>query len=253
MNNMTKIQRISHIIKELEDNGSVSVSALVRKLHVTKMTINRDLNELADKNIVTRVHGGAVLPGNSTLQELTRREKMSVLIDAKKQVGSKAASLVENGDIIFVGASTTNEFLIENIKDKHVRIITNSFYIFDTFRQNEEFEMVLLGGTLRDKSAAFIGEYANMIASHLEIDKCFIGANGIRDGQITNSNNDEASLQRIILERAKQKYILIDSSKFDIKDLYVFGETDQLNGIITDQFITPELLKKYSAYTNIIK
>ena len=210
-----KEQRIDLIMKEVEKHGIVSVSDLMKKLGVTRMTIGRDLKLLEDSGMLKRTHGGAVKNDDLNLVELTHLQK-------------------------------------KNIKNKRIRIITNSFYIFEQYKGNKNFELILTGGAWREKSGAFIGEITDRILSEIKVDKSFIGANGIKDNNVTNSNKEEASLQEIIMKNSQKNYVLIDSNKFDLKDLYTFYPTDKIDGIITDSRLNPNIKKKYEKYTKVI-
>ena len=247
-----KEQRIDMIMKELEKYGIVSVSDLMKKLGVTRMTIGRDLKLLEDSGMLKRTHGGAVRNNDLNLVELTHLQKKNINISKKEEIGKLAGNYIENGDIIFIGASTTNECLLKYIKNKRIRIITNSFYIFEQYKGNEDFELILTGGIWREKSGAFIGEITDRVLSEIKVDKSFIGANGIKDNNVTNSNKEEASLQKVIMSNSQKNYVLIDSNKFDLKDLYTFYQTDKIDGIITDSGLTAALKKKYEKYTKII-
>ena len=113
-----KEQRIDLIMKEVEKHGIVSVSDLMKKLGVTRMTIGRDLKLLEDSGMLKRTHGGAVKNDDLNLVELTHLQKKNINISKKEEIGKLATDYIENGDIIFIGASTTNECLLKNIKNK---------------------------------------------------------------------------------------------------------------------------------------
>ena len=247
-----KEKRIDLIMKEVEKHGIVSVSDLMKKLGVTRMTIGRDLKLLEASDMLKRIHGGAVRNDDLKLVEMTHLQKKNINISKKEEIGKLAADYIENGDTIFIAASTTNECLLKHIKNKRIRIITNSFYIFEQYKGNKDFELVLTGGEWRERSGAFIGEITDRILAEIKVDKSFIGANGIKDNNVTNSNKEEASLQKIIMGNSQKNYVLIDSNKFDLKDLYTFYQTDKIDGIITDSGLSGEIKKKYEKYTKII-
>jgi DNA-binding LacI/PurR family transcriptional regulator len=54
--------RREHIMREVRTHGTVAVGALADQLGVSAMTIRRDVNALAAKGLLVRVHGGAALP-----------------------------------------------------------------------------------------------------------------------------------------------------------------------------------------------
>jgi DNA-binding LacI/PurR family transcriptional regulator len=59
------VQRHERLLSELRRHGAVRVRDLARELGVSDLTIRRDIAALAARNLVTRVHGGATLPGQA--------------------------------------------------------------------------------------------------------------------------------------------------------------------------------------------
>lgn len=55
------IARRERIMDELRQSGAVRVADLAREFEVSELTIRRDIGELAERGLVTRVHGGATL------------------------------------------------------------------------------------------------------------------------------------------------------------------------------------------------
>lgn len=53
-------ERRSALLAALKEKKKVTVAELASAFDVTTMTIRRDLKRLADENIVTLVHGGAI-------------------------------------------------------------------------------------------------------------------------------------------------------------------------------------------------
>ncbi len=56
------LQRRERVIEELRRRGAVRVRDLARTLEVSELTIRRDIAALAERGLVTKVHGGATLP-----------------------------------------------------------------------------------------------------------------------------------------------------------------------------------------------
>lgn len=61
------VQRQEHLLGELRRYGSVRVRELARDLGVSELTIRRDITALAERNLLTKVHGGATLPAPVTM------------------------------------------------------------------------------------------------------------------------------------------------------------------------------------------
>lgn len=62
---MKQTQRHNGIIELVKQQGYVSTEELVEHFSVSPQTIRRDLNELAEQNLILRHHGGAALPSSS--------------------------------------------------------------------------------------------------------------------------------------------------------------------------------------------
>ncbi|MGV3130097.1 DeoR/GlpR family DNA-binding transcription regulator [Staphylococcus sp. IVB6181] len=246
-----KEARHQKILKSLKENGSVSVSELSDAMNVAPMTIRRDLKELENKALLVRVHGGAVLM-HTFYNELANDEKKALHSDKKRIIAEKASRLIQNEDTIFIGSGTTNEAIFPFIKHMHLRIITNSLYIFEQYEALEHMDIVLIGGRYRKKTGSFIGQLANTMLEQLHIDKAFIGVNGISDNDATTANEEEGKANEIVLNRSTKKYLVSDSSKFNTRAFSVFYKLDAIDAIITDDAMTQPLTQKYSTITEIL-
>ncbi|WP_114603670.1 DeoR/GlpR family DNA-binding transcription regulator [Staphylococcus sp. EZ-P03] len=246
-----KEARHQKILKSLKENGSVSVSELSDAMNVAPMTIRRDLKELENKALLVRVHGGAVLM-HTFYNELANDEKKALHSDKKRMIAEKASRLIQNEDTIFIGSGTTNEAIFPFIKHMHLRIITNSLYIFEQYEALEHMDIVLIGGRYRKKTGSFIGQLANTMLEQLHIDKAFIGVNGISDNDATTANEEEGKANEIVLNRSTKKYLVSDSSKFNTRAFSVFYKLDAIDAIITDDAMTQPLTQKYSTITEIL-
>lgn len=252
---MLKRQRLLTIRNLVDRKGIVTVNEIGQTLHVSTMTVRRDLAELAENNAVIRVHGGAQSPrlAQEQSQELTRLEKRELHVDEKRQIAATAASLIEPGDTVFIGPGTTNEFIADYLSISDVRIVTNSLPVFETWKgYADRYELCLVGGTYRDHSGAFIGNLAVEMLQNLRSNKAFVSANGVCDGVISNANADEGQVQRLALANAGKRYILADHSKLDTEDFYAFYSLDDVTAMITDDGIDADQRADYGRHTQVL-
>ena len=99
-------ERIAAIIQTLQVQNAATIQELAGQLGVSDMTIRRDLNLLAQDNIIRLVHSGAILnPGSlgSYQPRYSLAEAGTLRVEAKMAIGRKAASLIEDGDIVVIG------------------------------------------------------------------------------------------------------------------------------------------------------
>ncbi|WP_018658917.1 DeoR/GlpR family DNA-binding transcription regulator [Allofustis seminis] len=242
------------ILETLDKKNSVKVSELVDELEVTDMTIRRDLQELEDENLLIRVHGGArkVSNGNQGFLELSHNTKRDINPKEKKEIAKLIAENIKDHDIVYLGSDTTIELVYDYLDINHAKIITNSIYVFNKFKDDERFDLILIGGSFRTKTGSFAGSITNDILSSMHVEKAFIGVNAINENNIFNANEDEGVVQRTAFENAKIRYIIADTSKFNKLDFYQFYTLDKIDYLVTNKDISPSLLKQYEPYVKII-
>lgn len=258
---MLKEERYSIILDLLNKKGIIKVSDLTEAINVTEVTVRRDLQELDKKGLLKRVRGGAKLNTNINIEEesnnnqrhkeLSHNEKQNINIESKRYIAKKIAEHINDGDSIFLGCGTTIELVYDYITSNHLKIVTNSIHIFNKFNENPHYELILVGGSYRSRTGAFVGSIANDTINKMNIQKSFIGVNGIYDNFIYNCNEDEGMIQSALLNHSSEKYIVADSSKLNKRDFYQFYKLENITAIITDNNISKENINKYSKYTNI--
>lgn len=243
-------QRI--ILQELDQSGIVSVKNLKELLHVTDMTIRRDLIDLEKQGLLTRVHGGAHKKVRDGLNEVSHSEKTMLNIEEKKTIAQKCAGLIVNGDTVFIGSGTTTDFIGDYLDGKDISIVTNSLPIFEKLKDNPNFDLILIGGRYRVKTQTFVGQFANNLLREIKVSKAFIGVNGIDGYNVTTANEEEGNGNAIILNNAIEKYIVADNSKFDSYSFYTFYRLDNIDAVITDENLSPKVREKYNSYTSLL-
>jgi len=232
---MAIAQRHDQILAELNTHNRVSVVALSRLLHVTAVTIRKDLEQLQDQGLVTRIHGGAALSGRGRLErQLTARENEHK--EEKQRIARAAADLIQSGQRIFLDASTTALFVARLIKDRRdLIVITNGLYTAVELSYCDGISTIVLGGTVRHRSSSLVGNLADAVTQRLRVDLGFFGARGLtpRDG-LMEADLDEAQLKQGLVAAATTVIGIADSSKFGKRYLSAFALPEEVDRIITD-------------------
>ena len=208
---MLKSERKQVILEELKQHKIVSLEKLVGLLDTSESTVRRDLDELESENKLRRVHGGAELP-HSLQEEETIQEKSVKNLQEKKLIAQKASSLIKEKDVIFVDAGSTTAFLIKELEQKDITVVTNSIH-HAVQLVDKQIPTVIIGGGVKMTTDASIGGVALNQINQLHFDRAFIGMNGVDEGYFTTPDMEEGAVKRAILENAKQTYVLADSSK----------------------------------------
>lgn len=251
---MIKEERQKALLALLDKQEFVKVTDITDKINVTEMTVRRDLKELEEQGKLIRVHGGAKASGKKDLShfELSHIEKKNIHLTEKEAVAKNIAKQINTGDTVFLGPGTTIELVYDYLTCDFAKIVTNSIHVFDKFKNDSRFELVLIGGSYRSKTGAFVGTIANDTVTNIQVYKAFIGVNGILDDFVTNSNEDEGVTQRIILQSAHIKYIIADHFKLDKQDFYKFYSLSEADYLITDHTIPTDVLARYEKIIDII-
>ena len=185
-------------------------------------------------------------------EELSPNEKRSINTQHKIEVAKIAASLISDNDNIYIGPGTTTEYMYDYIEARNVKIITNCLNIFEKFKDDDKFDVILVGGRLRKKTSTFVGAFANETLSKIRVKMAFIGANGISDNNIMTSNEEEGESQRIIINNSMERYLMCDCSKIEKEDFYTLYKLEDITALVTNECLDKELKDKYSNYCKII-
>ena len=70
--------RQQQILDIARQNGRVIVDELAARFDVTPQTIRKDLNDLCDQRLLSRIHGGALFPSGIENMEYEARRKIAL-------------------------------------------------------------------------------------------------------------------------------------------------------------------------------
>ena len=227
-------RRREAIMRLLEGRESAGVGELAERFDVSPLTIRRDLDYLEGRGMVTRQYGRV------TIADALGRPSGSRRVLAKKAVAAEAARHVEDGDAIFVNASSTALEMIELIEADDVSVITNNSKVMllkGPLRQT----ILLTGGTAVPPRASLTGELAMDVIRRYQAAKCFIGCSGISaEHGLTSNTVPETAVDSLMLEQSREHYLLLDSFKIGKSYTYPIAPAHMADTVITDDGATDE-------------
>lgn len=236
---MLKVNRHDTIMRLLSENGSLLVSDACEILGCSDQTIRRDFQELEEQGRLKRIHGGAFIP-TAEDRGVPVDLRAKLIVREKLQMAQVTASAyIKNNDVIMLDSSTTCNTLARHLMDSqiHVNIITNSIATVSAFSSGSpSAHLICTGGRYKERLGAFIGTDAvESISAHVA-DKAFISCNAIsmEHGMLDNYES-QMDVRRAMLAHAREKYLLVDHTKFDDQANFIIGDFSSINGIITDQ------------------
>lgn len=243
-------QRHERIQEYLTLHKIAPSSDLSELLGVSEATVRRDLEKLENEGILCRTHGGAILTQHLQQEtEYTQRAKHKVR--EKRAIGRMAASLIEDGDTVFINSGTTTTQLIRQIRsDLDITVITNNL-IAALEVGGTGYDLILIGGEFQPKSNSVAGRFAIENLSQIYADQAFIGIDGIslKHG-CTVPSNSEAEVIKLMLERTNgMASIVTDHSKWGLVSNFEVAQLNQIQRLITDRGLTKEMRSSLTAYS----
>ncbi len=230
-------ERYSIILDTVNRKHSVRLGDLCVLLNTSESTVRRDLAVLAEKGLLTKVHGGAIAIGETFSPVEYNMEEKSVLnTEEKAAIAKYAASLLEDGDFVFVDAGTTTEKIIDFLPEKKATFVTNGLFHAKKLAQRG-FKVFVPSGELKLSTEAVIGTECVMTLKKYNFTKSFIGTNGISVTRgLSTPDPDEASIKSAVISSSKTTYVPADHFKFDKIASVTFSPLDRVT-IITDKVI----------------
>ena len=228
----------------LNQKSELSVKEIAEMLHVSDMTVRRDLNELEKQGIIRRTHGGATLldPSSSVRDPYILGEQTAKNVREKSMIGIKAASLVRPDETILLDSGSTTPFVARHIdKDLPLTVLCYTFTNALEFYPRKNANLILLGGFFHRDSNIFHSVENRALISNIRADKAFISTGGLDpDLGLTTYFYYEADIKREMIRSARQIILVTDSTKFGKISVTHFAGLDEVDTIITDEGISDE-------------
>ena len=245
---MKTAPRRQQILNLLEETGSLDVGDLADRFAVSVVTIRKDLDDLDRQGLLQRTFGGAVFSHRSRFNR-SFLERTSQHLREKRAIAAAALEYIKDGDTIILDAGTTTLALAQLLK-QHVKsafIITCSVPVALEV-SSAGYDILLLGGMIRNKSLALLGRETLWMLDRYRADKAFLGSSGftIEKGH-TTPNPDDAQIKEAIMRVSLEKYVLVDSSKFGDQCLTRFAHLRDVDLTITDSHLPKAKVKALEA------
>jgi DeoR family transcriptional regulator, glycerol-3-phosphate regulon repressor len=221
--------------------GRVTVEDLAARFEVTPQTIRRDLNELCDRRVLTRTHGGALIA--SSIENLSYEARRFIAADAKRAIGIAAAALIPNNSSLFINVGTTTEEVASALKDhSDLRVITNNLNVAMTLYHHPTIEVIVAGGPVRRSDGAVVGSSAVDLIRQFKVDMAVIGASALDDdGSLLDYDPREVAVSRAIIDNARRVLLVCDQTKLERAAPVRVGHMSEIDAFVTDRLTSAKL------------
>jgi DeoR/GlpR family transcriptional regulator of sugar metabolism len=247
-------ERRNQILEKLQSEKRVVVSELSQFYQVSEETIRRDLDKLEKEGFATKSYGGAVINENISI-DLPFNIRKNQNVVGKQKMAELVADMVQEGERIFLDASTTAVFVARALKEKkRLTVITNSMEILLELSDVSGWEIISTGGVMKEGYLAFLGSRTEEVIRSYYVDKMILSCKAMdhRWG-IMESQEMFASTKRTMMAAGRKNILVIDSTKFNQTAFSVAGNLRDVDVVVTDKRPDEEWIRHFEELNIICK
>jgi DeoR family transcriptional regulator, aga operon transcriptional repressor len=244
---MTRAERLAALLEELVAEGHLDVDEAAERHQVSPATVRRDLDYLADQQLLSRTHGGAV--PNTTSYDLPLRFKATSRGAAKQRIARRAVEMLWPGCTCALnGGTTTVEIAraIPGVDALHegMTVVTNAVNLATELTVRPFIKIVVSGGVARPQTYELVGPIASETLGRLTPDLCFLGATGVDAAAgVTSDDEAEAAVNRVMVQQAKRTVVVADAHKLGRVGFARICEVTDVAVVLTDKGAAPETVE----------
>lgn len=251
---MKTMMRKETILNIIRDKKKVDIEELLKTLSISRVTLNKYLNELEQEGYIYKIYGGVIINEKIGYEDnFLKRMNRNIL--EKKAIAQKSLEYIKEGDSIFLDSGTTIWELSKLLKNfENITVVSNSLLVLSELSIAKKIRLISLGGEFTRNHFAFVGFTTLEELENFHFDLAFLGADGvsIEKGLMTNDFSI-SQIEKKVIERTKLKVLLVDHTKIG-KESFIIS-IDRLNAIdilITDSKANKEIIEKMSKIIKIV-
>lgn len=213
---------------------------------VSASTIRRDLDTMTRDGTIVRTYGGAQTVSGP---ERSLREREAIAVAQKAAIGRLASTFVRDGAVAVLDAGTTVGALARNLVYREgITVVTTGLTTTTALEHSTGVELIVVGGRLRHISSGFVGPFAERVMADVSADVAFLSADGVSaEHGLCEETPEQASLKRVMVERARELYVLADSTKLGVASAHWWTRIERPWVLVTDDGATEEQLTAFRA------
>lgn len=227
-------ERLARILDLLARQGTVRTVALTEQLGVSGATARRDLDLLAQRGLIRKVHGGAALAS----QDQHYQDRQQLEQGGKARLAAAAVELLSPGQTVYIDAGTTARQVARALRrapalTRTLRVVTHGLDV--AYELNGECPLYVVGGEVYGSTYSLTGPDALAAAERYSYDVFLVGCTSIDpDRGLTNSNLVEAQQKTAIMRRARRSLLIADHRKWGHAGFATFAALGDVAAWVTD-------------------
>ena len=220
--------RSNQILELLRKTGTAQASQLSELLHVSLVTIRKDLQRMEDEGLLHRTHGGAVIREQPGAQDPR--------MDAMAAIAEKVVREIAEGDCVIMNAGNTTLLAARKLLGrKNITIITNSIAIARELVQQTGIKLIFLGGEVNAEAVFTYGWDAVTQLEQYKANKLILSVSGLSCSTgLTTRHMEAADLLRKMIARTQTVIAVADDTKIGFESFYHVGDLDVVDMLITN-------------------
>lgn len=252
LSTMKPRNRADEILRELRQEGDLSLDLLIKKLGASAASVRRDLTKLEAKGLVRRTHGGVTLV-EPLLYEPFRYDSLFQNREQhrtaeKRRIGLNAAEFIQENETVGFTAGTTTTHVARNLRNRHnIRVITNGINIAMELSNCPGLRTFVTGGFVQwAGSFSLVGHAAIDSLKDVYMDRVFVSVCGIDLMRgITVIEPEEALTFRTMIQQSKQVVIVADSTKIGMVTPSLICPISNIHVLVTDTHAADKTIAPY--------
>lgn len=233
--------RIQQLISEKQE---ISILEISQKFNISVATARRDLDALASRGKVLRIHGGAQQMRKAP-PEMPILNRGNEQVNEKRSIAQSAVALIQDGETVFLGSGTTVMEVARQLTERrNLTIITNSLLVANVLANRQDIYLIILGGTFRHSENSMYGHLVELALKEVNADKVIFGIRAISlENGLTNDFMPEVPTDRQILRVGREVIIVADHTKFNRVSTALVCPLSWAHKIVTDDQTPAEVVK----------
>jgi len=227
----------------LRERSLVRIGDACRATGASEASIRRDFARLAEQGLATRVHGGlealpnAAEPQTDILSLATRSFDVSQTLNiaAKRAIAKAAVALCADGETIIINGGTTTYQMGEYLRDRRLKVLTNSYLLAEVLIHQSKCRVALPGGEVYREQGMIVSPFEEDAIQHYSATRMFMSAISIGPLGVIEGDPLLARAESKLLKRADKLIVLADSSKFVSRGSLVVCPLSRIHTLITDE------------------
>ncbi len=236
-------ERQMQILALAREQGRVDVEGLSEQFDVSAQTIRKDLNALCDKQLLQRVHGGAIV--GSGIENVSYEARRLLAPESKKKIGQRAAELISDNSSLLINIGTTTEQVARSLRHhRGLLVISNNVNAIEIMKHFAGVELIIAGGQVRKADGGLVGVAAVDFINQFKVDYAVIGVSAIdEDGTLLDYDFREVRVAQAIIKNARHVILVADGMKLERNAPIRVAGISEINTIVTDREL-PQTLQE---------